>query len=362
MMTRRLSTFGILILCALTATLPPEAAAAEVTRYQARDTLNIGDESSPQAKQLLETLAWTPAEFTVSVRRGVTAVGTPATTDADAVVTFDSPRPRGTEPGQQVNRVVLEWYHAEAPLDADASGGGVGGAAALNAPAVLILHMLDGTMTVERGMARTYAKAGIHAFIMHLPSFGARRIDRSRLDGELFFELCGQAVADARRARDAIAALPRIDAEHISLQGTSLGGFIAASTAAVDAVFDKTFILLAGGNLYDMFTNGQRESRWIRERMEQAGVDDAKLRELCKRLELTYLAHRLVPETTWLISALSDQVVPAANARALAAAAKLEESHHIWVSGDHYTCILHLPWILHQVTTKLKPAQTAAAE
>ena len=344
---------------ALFAPLAGVAPAAEPpAKYAASDTLNIGPTASPQAANLLKTLAWEPAAFTVNVHRGVTAVGTASPTDADAIVTFDSPRPRdaapgtpGTSPGAGVNRVMLEWYQAR----------GEGGALRLNAPAVLVLHILDGSMVLERGMARILSKQGIHAFIMHMPSFGSRRLDHSRLSGPLFFELCGQSVADARRARDAIAALPRVDAERISIQGTSLGGFIAASTASVDAVFDNTFILLAGGNLYNMFTNGQRESRWIRERLEASGVDDAKLRELCDTLELTYLADRLDPARTWLFSAISDQVVPAANARALAAAAKLEPAHHIWLSGDHYTCVLHLPWVMGQIAGKLNAAEEATS-
>jgi dienelactone hydrolase len=224
---------------------------------------------------------------------------------------------------------------------------------------MLLLHILDGRMLLERGMARAYAQRGIHTFIMHAPSFGARGFDKSRLDGKLFFELAGQAVSDARRARDAIAALPGIDSQRINLQGTSLGGFFAASAGAIDDAFDQTFICLAGGKLYDMFMNGDRESRWIRERMQANGVTNEQLKAYCDMMEPIYLAHRLPAGRTWMFSALSDQVVPAANAKALAAAAKLGEGHHAWLSGDHYTVILHLPWIVETVAGRVAAGRNA---
>ncbi|MDH3585267.1 MAG: hypothetical protein OER86_13770, partial [Phycisphaerae bacterium] len=67
------------------------------------------------------------------------------------------------------------------------------------------------------------------------------------------------------------------------------------------------------------------------------------------RIEPVHVAHRLDPKRTWLFSAFADQVVPAANARALAAAIGLDNSHHHWISGDHYTAVLNLPWMIRRM-------------
>jgi dienelactone hydrolase len=323
-----------------------QSAAAPPQRMMARDTLSPMADEEARTRDLLSILAWEPADFEVTIRRGLRNVGSRYPTDADAVLTFASPVPRGQDLSLPVNQVVLEWYQARRPD---------GSIETEPAPSVLLLHILDGRMLLERGIARGYAKRGIHTFIMHMPSFGGRSFDRSRLEGTVFFELSRQAVADARRARDAIAALPGVDRDRINIQGLSLGGFIAACAAGIDAAFDQTFVLFAGGQLYDMFTHGQREAQWIRQRMFAAGMTDEQLRRLCQTLEPTLLAHRLVPDRTWMFSAMADQVVPRASAEALAVAARLPETHHTLLPGDHYTVLLHLPWLIEQVAGRIRP-------
>lgn len=307
---------------------------AATERIRVHDTLVADAEPGSDDAAMLGRFRWEPAGFDLQLvhdpAEALELVGV-LETDADTLAVFPSPLPREGD-GEAVNDVVLEWYAAE------------GVAAGEAAPAILVLDILDGRMLIARAFARTLARQGIHAFVLHMPSYGWRSMDRWAFEGELFFELCTQAVADARRARDAIAALPGVDAERISIQGTSLGGFIASAAAAVDPVFDNAFIMLAGGNLYDMLHDGRREAAMIRHALERAGFVGEKLRELCRRIEPTRLAHRLNPATTWLISAKGDQVVPAANARALAEAASLEEDRHLWLAGDHYSVLLHMPW------------------
>jgi hypothetical protein len=112
--------------------------------------------------------------------------------------------------------------------------------------------------------------------------------------------------------------------------------------------------MLAGGNLYDMFQRGQREVAQVRRKLEEAGVSDAQLKQLLWHIEPTRVAHRLDPQHTWLFSAEQDQVVPIANAEALARAAHLPKEHHIRVPGNHYTVIVYFPVILQQVTDQIR--------
>lgn len=302
--------------------------AEEPARFAARDTLAIAGDAEPAAAALLDATGYEPRDFEVTV--APPAEGEP---QANAIVRFPSPRPDPTA-GPALNTIVLEWYRAHN-----------GDLMPRRAPAVLVLHTLDPRLFVSRGIARAVAQEGVHAFVMHSPGYGLRVYERYRPYGERFFERSAQAVADARRARDAIAALPAVEEGRISIQGTSLGGFQATAAAAMDGGFENNFIFLAGADLYTVLTKGTREARWLRESLLRNGVDDTQLKTLCDPIDPVHTAHRLDPERTWLFSAEADQVVPPASARALAEAIGLKDGHHLWLSGDHYAALLHIRWV-----------------
>jgi hypothetical protein len=147
---------------------------------------------------------------------------------------------------------------------------------------------------------------------------------------------------------------------HICLQGTSLGGFVASTAAGLDGAFDQVFIMVAGGDLFSMLQNGAKEAAELRSRLEAAGFTGEKLRELMWAVEPTRLAGRLDPQKTWLYSAEQDRVVPIANALALKSAAHLADDHHIRLPGDHVTTLLYLPAILDHVMKRM-PGETAVS-
>ena len=220
--------------------------------FGARDTLNVEDETSDDARQMLDELAWESEDFEVVCQA--------ADDHGYALVTFPSPKPSG----DAVNdRVVMEWYVAR-----DKAGQPV------KAPAMLVLHILDGRMKVARLIARTFAFSGTHAFVMHLPQYGQRRGSRSRDDVSQILARVHQGIADARRARDAIAALPQVENDQIGIEGTSLGGFVTSVTAAIDDAFDPVFIVLAGADVHGILVNGQKDSKKVRQRLAEAGYDD----------------------------------------------------------------------------------------
>ena len=294
--------------------------------FDARDSLHIEPDASADAQAMLDDLAWQAEPFQVLCQADE---GHGDESGPDALVTFPSPYPSG----DAVNdRVVMEWYAAR-----DKQG------RPLDTSAMLVLHILDGRMYVARLIARTFAFSGTHAFVLHLPHYGRRRGPDFREREAPFLARVRQGVVDARRARDAIAALPHVRSERIGIQGTSLGGFVTSITAAIDAAFDPVFITLGGADIHGMLLHGRRDSEKVRRHLEEAGYVGEKLRALAWAVEPSRLAHRLNPQCTWLYSAKDDQVVPAANARTLATAAGLAPAHHVWLSGDHYTCAIHLP-------------------
>ncbi|MEX2213053.1 MAG: acetylxylan esterase [Phycisphaeraceae bacterium] len=318
-------------------------AAPRTRTFEAADTFNNPRDDNPLAQQALDAIKWKPGKFEVICE-------TPASpeegeldrmySDYDALVRF----PSALGEGDAVkDTVVMEWY---APRDSDGK--------VIKGPAMVVLHILDGRMLIARGFARTFRENGIHAFVMHMPHYG-RRSDRGRRpNATVLVEGTRQAVADARRAKDAIAALPNVDAARIGIQGTSLGGFICVGAASLDDAFNPVFPTLAGGDLVSMFKNGKHEVERIKESAERMGITLEQLQKMLEALEPNLLVHRIDAKHLWMFNATDDEVIPADNAEALAKAAKLPQKQHIWMAGGHVTCIVELPKILPVMVEQIK--------
>lgn len=301
------------------------------SQYPARDTLACGDEATEDARQCLAGLTWDPAPFEVCCEEAKRGFG-------EFLVRFPSPIATGNPAN---DRVAMEWYPAR-DLDDNL----------LRAPAMVVVHESGRDMPVGRLIARGLQSQKIHAFLIQLPGYGARKSDGAQQVANTFIAL-RQAVADVRRARDAVAALPCVDSTTIGLQGTSLGGFVTATVAGLDRGYQRTFILLAGGNLHEVIERGARDSASLREKLKAAGIEGDKLRELTRVIEPMRLAHRIHPGSTWLYSGKFDDVVPPACSQALADAAQLPPGHHIVLPVDHYSGIVLLPKILLEMSEAL---------
>lgn len=286
--------------------------------YEARDSLAVGIEERDDARECLEGLGWTPESFQVNCEA-------PTRAQCDALVRFPSPRPSGID---LVDRVAMEWYHARDP-----EGTWV------KAPAVVVIHESGSGMDVGRSIAFALSRTGVHAFLIQLPGYGERRGNKD-LKVDHFLSFCRQGIADARRAKDAVSVLPQVDGERVGLQGTSLGGFIGATSAALDGAYNHVFLMLAGGQLYEVLQNGKRDAANIRERLAEAGLAGEALKEGLYTFEPNRLAHRLSPKTTWLFSGKHDTVVPLKYAESLASHIGLDAEHHVILPSNHYSGIL----------------------
>jgi dienelactone hydrolase len=321
----------------ITASLVPFSTtrAEEPRRLAAKDTLAPTKDDSPDAQACLNELVWQPASFEVTCKEIPRPPGR-------KLVRFPSPISTGNE---QNDSVALDWYVA-----CDEAGDPV------MAPAVIVVHESGSQMTVGRTFAYSLQLRGVHAFMIHLPHYGERRTELSKTErASHLVAIVRQAVADVRRARDAIAVLPHVDARHISVQGTSLGGFVTSTAASLDDSFSQVFIVLAGGDLHDVLSNGQKDAAQLRHQLEDGGYTGENLKDLLWQIEPTRLTHRLDPEKTWLFSATRDQVVPLKNAKLLARSAKLDEQHHVLFLANHYTGILYLPTVVEHIIQQIKP-------
>lgn len=300
-------------------------------QFGATDSLACGTDASNDAQECLANLSWTPAEFTVHIEAAEPGRG-------DWLVRFPTARPIGSS----VNDLAaMEWFAAR-----DEKG------AVRQARAVVVVHESGRGMTVGRLIARGLNSYGLHAFLLHLPGYGARRVE-GLANVERTLPALQQAIADVRRARDAVAALPAVDRSVVGVQGTSLGGFVTATVAGLDRGYDRTFILLAGGDLHEVVLNGAKDAAKIREKLAAAGVMDEQIKHLARQVEPLRLAHRINPAGTWLYSGKFDDVVPPRCSLALAKAARLPASHHVELPVNHYSGILYLPQIAQQIHERM---------
>jgi dienelactone hydrolase len=274
---------------------------------------------------------WTPTKFDVVLEPAQPGCG-------DFLVRFPSARPIGDPLN---DTVAMEWFAPHGDDDKIRS-----------ARAIVIVHESDKRMIVGRLIARGISGQGLHAFLIQLPGYGVRR-GPSPPKAEQILPSLLQAVADVRRARDAVAALPMIDHSLIGVEGTSLGGFVTATVAGLDHGYDRVFIALAGGDIQDVILHGARDAAKAHAKLNAAGVSDDQIKAVSHEIEPLRLAHRIEPDKTWLYNGKFDTVVPPRNSLALASAAHLAEDHHIEFPTDHYGGIVYLPQVIDQIMRRM---------
>jgi dienelactone hydrolase len=309
------------------------------SKFAATDTLSCGAGPADDARECLSALSWTPTDFTVHLEAAPPGCG-------DWLVRFPSPRPIGNS----INDLVsMEWFAAHDKKNA-----------VQRAPAIVVVHESGRRMTVGRLIARGLSAQGLHAFLLHLPGYGNRR-SADHSDVEQALPALRQAIADVRRARDAVVSLPMIDSSVVGVQGTSLGGFVTATVAGLDPGYDRVFILMAGGNLHQVVLHGAKDAARMHKRLTAAGLSDEQIKELAQQVEPLRLAKRINPAETWLYSGTFDDVVPPSCSLALAKEARLPAEHHIHLPVDHYSGILYLPMVIQQIHKRMvEPLEVAA--
>jgi hypothetical protein len=347
--------FSFLCAAAALFTLRPATTAAESTAapvtaispavkagdmYPAKDTLTCGEEPNADATDCLKGLTWNTEPFKVTCEA-------PKRGQGNWLMRFPSPLPAGDATN---DLVAMEWR-----MVTDKDNKPVRG------PAMVIIHESGRGMVAARVFANGLCAYGIHTFLIHLPGYGART-PAVKPDINAMLPAMKQAVADARRAHDAVAALPLIDTDNIGVLGISLGGFVTATMSGLDHGYSKNFILLAGGNLIDVIMQGTKDAAKIRRQLETAGVTEKQIRESSRPIEPLRLAHRIDPARTWLFSGVLDEVVPPSCSLAFAKAASLDAAHHIQLPVGHYTAAVMLPVILKQtadILNGIKDSSTA---
>ena len=290
----------------------------------AHDSGQDWKDDRPDAQAMLTQLAWPAVDFEVT---WAPVEGR----EYQRLVRFPTPHPSGDAKNDLVS---MEWYVPSKPIVKDGP-----------LPTIVVIHESGSAMPAGKAIARGIQQKGLNAILLHLPYYGERRGTKGR-DEAGFLVTMKQGVADARRAFDAVSVLPGVDKTRISIQGTSLGGFVTTSAASLDGCYHRNFIMLAGGELYSMIMEGKQDTANVREKLAKAGYTDQKLKDLLYQVEPTRIAHRLPPDRTWIYAAIQDDVVPIRNARILADKIPLEKSHRMEFTGGHYSAALWLPVVI----------------
>ena len=208
-------------------------------------------------------------------------------------------------------------------------------------PAVVVLHILDGSFVVARLICSTLANSGIDAVMLKLPFYGERRpadLDAPLQDPELFKLLITQGMADVRRASALLAGMDHVPDDQVGLSGVSLNGFVSALTAGVDGNYRRATFILAGGGLQAVLTTGSRETAEIQERFAQAGLSGERLADFLGPIDPLTFAKRLKRCEVVMLNVTGDEVIPQACVASLADAAGGKEI--VWYEGDKHTSMV----------------------
>jgi dienelactone hydrolase len=295
--------------------------------------LDTTGEQNADAAACLAGLTWPGQTFSVRCESAGTN-----NSQGDWLLRYPSPIPSGDATNDQV---AIEWYVAK---DAQKQP--------IKARAVVVIHESGRGMAAAKIMCSGLRNNRFHAFLVHLPGYGARTSEFTT-NAKAMLPGLRQAIADVRRARDAVAALPFVDSSSMALQGTSMGGFIAATVGGLDRGYDRVFILLAGGDLAEVLLTGEKDAAGVRKKLMDAGLNETDIREQTKCVEPLRLAMRLNPERTWLFSGRDDEVVPPSCSAALATVAKLTGEHHLVMPVGHYSAAFLFPSVLKQMINLL---------
>ena len=185
-------------------------------------------------------------------------------------------------------------------------------------PAAVVFDILDGAGAVSRGQAVWLASQGVPAVRVILPYYGPRRPPVAPGGGKLRFlsadiaaslDNVRQGVLDGRRAAQWLASRPEIDAERISVVGTSLGSFVGSLVAASEPRISGAALLLGGGGLVEAFSTHPKAAG-VLPMLSLLGITTEMLKTAVAPIDPVTYADQLKTKRLLLIGASRDDVVP----------------------------------------------------
>lgn len=258
----------------------------------ARDSLAPAPAASAAERARLDLFTYPPGDFEV------TALELPASPPdkPDALVRFPSAKPSGLAPRDEV---CLLWFK---PADETRP-----------APACLVMPTLNPDLIHARASARLLAERGLHAFIPIFPGAFTRAPDPQKSPDIVMLEHGPQAVADARRAVDAVRSLPQVAPGPVGLHAMSLGGLLGIAAAGLDNPFGAVLLAATGADPWQVLSTGGGVADGFRQRLAAAGYEGETLRQLLQPVDPTPLLPRIRPARCRVVLPEQDEVFAAAS-------------------------------------------------
>ncbi len=222
-------------------------------------------------------------------------------------------------------------------------------------PAAVVLHWLGGSFEALELVCARMAESGIHALMMYQPHYGPRRSRAKEkmlgVDLEKSMANVRQAVLDARRSGDWLAARPDVDPARVGIVGISLGAVTGSLAAGVDDRFGRSVFVIGGGDVPGILFNGSKEVAAQKKSLEEAGYTPEKLRETWKGVEPCTFASRMRAAEILLINAEEDEVIPKACTMKLHEAIGRPEIK--WIKGGHYAIAIQMGVVIRDIVAHL---------
>ena len=211
-------------------------------------------------------------------------------------------------------------------------------------PAILILPIMGGTnYDLESYFARSYAKRGFAAVILHRPDIKKEIHELEDID-----VLLRRSVRDAQRTIDWLEGQPEIDPQRLGLFGISMGAIRGTMVLALDERLRAGVLGLVGGNVPYILSH-TREKSLVRERnkvLERLQLSPDELEQRLRRLiicEPLTVAPAVDPSRVLMVIAAFDHVIPARQGWELRR--KLGNPEALQLFSGHYSSVVYAPWL-----------------
>jgi dienelactone hydrolase len=195
-------------------------------------------------------------------------------------------------------------------------------------PGIVLMHGMPGNARVMAGLAQVLAQYGAVVIAIDAP-FARRGGEPVQLTTEDRAEQI-QLIKDLQRAVDVLRAQANVDDERIAYHGTSYGGAMGALFVGIERRIKTAVLVVPDGGLVSHFT-GPEDFTFLSSLSCATRV--AWFRAMAPIEPIRFIAHA-PPTTLMLQSGRLDNLVPAADARALHTAAPQPKTIR-WYDAGH---------------------------
>ena len=218
-------------------------------------------------------------------------------------------------------------------------------------PCVLLLHGLGGRKEDMTLLSLALAKRGYASLTMDIAGQGERPLiggkPFERLDLSQWHQMCGQTLADLRRATDFLLTRPEIDSKRIGFLGVSLGGILGGVFVADEPRIHSAVFWAAGGDLGKMLVESVHPYARALINRSQERLTAARIDREMADVDPAKIIAQAAPRPLYFINGASDAVVPVACADTLFNAAPQPKSRSVLPGG-------HIPDIAAMVNQSLQ--------